>query len=121
MTSPYSVLRDPRSEILWCRIDGALSDGDAAHLAADLAEAIAQSRAKSPHFRLVFDNRDCIFPSAEGHQAMASMLAPLSRPGDRVAIIVSSSVLKARARGGATEAQVFMSESAALTWLNAYA
>lgn len=121
MTTPYSVRRDPRSDILCCRIDGALSDADATRLAAELAEAIERSRTTSPHFRLIFDNRDCIFPSAEGHQAMASMLAPLSRPGDRVAIIVSSSLQKVRARGGTTEAEVFMSESAALTWLNAYA
>lgn len=121
MTYGYSIVRDRASGILRCRIDGPLSDEAAVCLGEELRVAMADARREQAPVRLLFDNRDLILPSRAAMETIASLLNPLRGRGDRIALVVSSSLLKVRAREETSDAQLFMSESAALTWLNAFA
>lgn len=116
----YTISQESPEAILKCCITGALSDADFDRLTVELFDRMTEARRHSPQIRMLWDNRELASPSADGIRAMTKRLTPLHVPGDRIAVLVSSSIMKGTARQRTSEAEVFMSESAALIWLNAW-
>lgn len=117
----YELTQNEMTAIVTCRVFGALSDADARKLAIALQTVIVEARRRSPVLRILFDNREGAPLSPSAREALTGPLWSKFEPGDRTAILVSSSLSKVGARQEAREADgIFISESAALTWLNAW-
>jgi hypothetical protein len=61
--------------------------------------------------------------SPEGQDCVQNATARIYRPGDRVAVCVASSLVKMQMRRALKQGEIiefFISESAAMTWLNAH-
>jgi hypothetical protein len=61
--------------------------------------------------------------SPEGQACVQNATARIYRPGDRVAVCVASSLVKMQMRRALTQGEIiefFISESAAMTWLDAH-
>lgn len=117
----YTLDHDGSTGIVTCRILSDLSESDAERLRGEIGRLTGIARRASPTLRLLFDNRHGMLFESPAMNALANMLRAGRKPGDRTAVLASSSVMKARARHQMIDGnQVFMSESAALTWLNAW-
>ncbi|MBV9843275.1 MAG: hypothetical protein JOY99_17360 [Sphingomonadaceae bacterium] len=85
--------------------------------------AYDKSRARLGYALVLVDGTKAHVQTSELIQYMQAQGQIISKPGDRVAVIVSSSLLKLQMKR-VTEAvdtvQYFLSPSAADTWLNAY-
>lgn len=117
----FTLRHEPATGIVACRITGPLTDADALQLGTELGEAIAEARRGSGGLRLFWDNREGIPFASEKLRTLVDEIRLSQRDGDRTAILVSSSLMKVRARQQTSEAhEIFISESAAMTWLNAW-
>ena len=117
---PYVVALDPVSGLITCRITGPLWYSIPEKLAVEFGEAMVAARRHHPRLRMLWDDREKGMISAEAYRLLVDRLRPRRRPGDRSAVLVSSSLMKVRMRPNTLNAQIFVSESAAMTWLNAW-
>jgi hypothetical protein len=116
----FEVKTEPDSGIVSCCVYGFLPDDQAENLATALFGAITEVRRSGASVRLLFDNRQGAVFSAKAAKAL-EMLKTGYDPRDRTAVLVSDSINKLQAKrtaGRGTE--VFLSESAAMTWLKAW-
>ena len=120
MTS-YALTQDLNTGIMTCKLLGPLSDADGARLYAEFELLIAEARRRSAPLRVFWDNREGEFFTSPALQQLIARFKATHRPGDRAAILVSSSLDKVRVKPEMNdEHQVFISESAAKTWLEAW-
>lgn len=88
----------------------------------DVGRIIAELRLTQPHIRAVVDRRDVpTFETGVAELLIAAYRSTLLS-GDRVAIVVESSMTKGNLRrvGAREETETFLSISAAQTWVLAY-
>lgn len=87
-----------------------------------VAEKLLQTRARGLPIRVLVDLREAAHQSLDSLDRLRWWTANLYRSGDRIAIVVASSVVKSSFRYvpvGATR-ELFLSEKAARDWLLAY-
>lgn len=88
----------------------------------DVTRIVAELRRDRAHLRVLVDRSAMpVFGPADRELLMATY-ASILRAGDRVALVVESCLAKAQVRqiAGREETQMFLSVSAARTWLLAY-
>jgi hypothetical protein len=120
MSTTFEVRTDTQSRIVTCRVHGFLPDDEAEPLAASLLAAITDVRRSGAPLRLLFDNRQGAVFSAKGAEALGA-LKPTYDVRDRTAVLVCDSLHKLQAKRSAGRGtEVFISESAAVTWLKAW-
>lgn len=117
----YSLDQDPATGVITCRVLDFISDAEAQALARDIRVMAQGSRHARGTVRMLFDNqRGKVFSSA-AMQALGGDLKATRCSGDRTAILVSCSLNKMQAKRAMSEgSEVFLSESAAMTWLTAW-
>ncbi|TZG26040.1 hypothetical protein [Sphingomonas montanisoli] len=88
----------------------------------DIRRIIAACRLISPHLRVIADRSEIPSFDPGGHELLLATYSEVLREGDRVALVVDSSVTKGHIRriAGREETQAFLSLSAARTWVLAY-
>jgi hypothetical protein len=89
-------------------------------LSAELEQIVARVRRDALPFRMLVDNRGGTAFATPALRRIVSQLKDYAQPGDRTALLVACSLSKVRAREGSYQGEAFISESAALTWLNAW-
>jgi len=106
--------------IVSCCVVGFLPDDEAKQLAIALSDAMSAARRNKMPLRLLFDNRQGAVFSAKAAEALVVLKGEYDER-DRTAVLVSNSINKLQAKrtaGRGTE--IFLSESAAITWLKAW-
>ncbi len=91
---------------------------------ADNAAFVVRWRAMGRSIRVLIDATNLLPHSPEGQALVQQSTQQIYRPGDRVAVIVSSNLVKMQMRRALSQGQIinfFVSEAAAMTWLMAYA
>lgn len=85
---------------------------------AELGELLARVR-RQKHVRVLVDLTQAAVQGEESAQRVSHWTARLYREGDRVAIVLASSLLKAQMRRVAiiADRELFLSRTAAMTWL----
>ncbi|RVT90823.1 hypothetical protein [Sphingomonas crocodyli] len=88
----------------------------------DIRRIIAACRLISPHLRVIADRSEIPSFDPGGHELLLATYNDILREGDRIALVVDSSVTKGHIRriAGREETQAFLSLSAARTWVLAY-
>lgn len=117
----FEILRDDRLDIL--RVNGLRVQRaeDVDRYLAALGDAARELRARRGRVLVFADLRHSPVRTQEAAERMRSGNLKLYRPGDRVAMLVESSLLKMQLRRHLIEEyqNIFLSENAALTWLTA--
>ena len=90
--------------------------------ARDIIRIIAELRLASPFLRAIVDRSSMPIFGASVHELLLHTYDHVLRSGDRVALVVDSSLAKGQIRriAGREETQTFLSISAARTWALAY-
>lgn len=88
----------------------------------DIARIVTELRRTQPQLRAIVDRSDTPAMEAGVHELLMASYHDVLRAGDRIALVVDSSLAKVRIRqlAGREETQAFLSISAARTWLLAY-
>lgn len=117
----FALALDGASGLITLRIKGSIDVAESEQLAQGFSTILAEAR-KRPHpLRILWDNREGTIFSSGPLEKVTSQLRDTYQPGDRTAILVSSSLMKAEARARTNERHaIFLSETAAMTWLNAW-
>lgn len=116
----YEIIRDDRLKIV--RIDriGVQQLADVDRYLAVLGDVVRDVRLRFGRVRVLADLRNSPVRTQEAAERMRLGNLALYRPGDRVALIVESSLLKMQLRRTLVEYQnIFLSPHAAETWLTA--
>lgn len=89
---------------------------------ASLVDILSNVRATKIPVRVLSDLREAAVQAPEIAQRIAAFTAQAYRPGDRIAILVASSLVKMQMRRSVNnqDTMAFLSPSAAQTWLFAY-
>lgn len=117
----YELSHDASTGIVACRLLNKLSEAEAQRLCGEIQHIATVTRRASPTLRLLFYNRHGLVFESPAMEALANVLRSDRRAGDRTAVLAPNSMMKSRARHQMNEGnQVFISESAAITWLNAW-
>lgn len=121
--SSFSIRHDERAGLLHVIGAGIWDVSTADRHFGALDTQLAKIRASGTKVRVLVDLRRAGQQSAETLACLRGWTGRLYVAGDRVAIIVASSVAKATMRSMASRAtrELFLSESAAHTWVMAYA
>ncbi|HEX7853459.1 MAG TPA: hypothetical protein VF503_07150 [Sphingobium sp.] len=115
----FDVRFDEGRGMVLCRVTGAFSDAAQPEVARQITEVVAEARRQGSPLRTLWDNRLGLPLGPALTDIFRTILVDRALPDDRLAIVVSSSVEKARSRSQmAPGHQVFASENAALTWLS---
>ena len=120
----------PHYEIVEDRLQGAISISVAGFFDlptlrdhfADNAAVVKRWRATGRPIRVLINAVDLKPHSPEGQACVQDATGRIYRPGDRVAILVSSSLVKMQMRRALSHGEIlnfFISENAAVTWLDA--
>lgn len=88
----------------------------------EIRRIIAALRNQSPALRAIVDRSDTPVFQPEVHELLVATYAGILREGDRIALIVNSSMVKGDIRRltDREETRTFLSLSAAKTWVLAY-
>ncbi len=88
----------------------------------DIRQIVAELRTLRPHLRAIVDRSDAPVFGADVPERLMATYASVLRAGDRIAMVVDSSLVKGHIRRLADreETQTFLSISAAETWVLAY-
>lgn len=114
---------DQKTGVLRSHLTGFWSLAYACKYVAELLALAPVARSRFRHLKVLIDARDLPVQPAEVSAVMVGLDAKLLRePDDRFACVVASSLLKIQAQRTLTmdAGRVFISETAALTWLLAY-
>lgn len=89
---------------------------------ADITRIVEELRQRRPHLRAIVDRSDVPTFEPGVPEILMTTYETVLRAGDRVALVVDSSLAKAhiRQKAGREETQSFLSISAAKTWVMAY-
>ena len=90
--------------------------------AREVRRIVSELRAISPNLRAIVDRRGMPSFAADAHATLQALYHDIQQPGDRIAMVVDSSLTKGVLRQitGREETQSFLSLSAARTWVLAY-
>ncbi len=113
----HEIRYDDARGFVVCRISSQLSEDQVSLLCTDLDRALTAARARGT-LRLLWDHRG--LPVIVDHKAerLLALWQQHCRIGDRIAILVSTSLDKVQGKPvTAEEGAFFMSENAAHTWL----
>ena len=116
----YEIIRDDRLKIL--RIDRVAVQqvADVDRYLAVLGDVVRDARLRFNRVRVLADLRNSPIRTQEAAERLRLGNLALYRTGDRVALIVESSLLKMQLRRTLVEYQnIFLSPNAAETWLTA--
>lgn len=117
----FALVLDGVTGLVTLRIKGALDAADSERMAEAFSTILAEIRKRGSVLRMLWDNREGTIFSAGPLEKVTAQLRDTYQPGDRTAILVSSSLMKAEARTRTNERHaIFLSETAAMTWLNAW-
>ena len=120
-SAPYELRYDRACGMIFLRSLRDITDADAPRLCRDLEPMVAEMRAKHGDIRMMFDLRATALILGVVAAKMTETLYRERASGDRFAVLLGSSVMKAEARPSLdAQTQVFMSETAARTWLHAW-
>lgn len=88
----------------------------------DIARIIGELRLIRPHLRAIVDRSNAPVFAPGVSEVLMATYQQVMRAGDRIGLVVDSSLMKAHYRrvAGREETQIFLSTSAALTWVLAY-
>lgn len=116
----YEIVRDDRLKILRINRVGVQQLADVDRYLAVLGDIVRDARLRFGRIRVLADLRNAPIRTQEAAERMRVGNLALYRAGDRVALIVESSLLKMQLRRTLVEYQnIFLSPSAAETWLTA--
>lgn len=116
----YEIIRDGRLKILRINQVGVRTLGEVDRYLAVLGDVVRDTRLRFGRVRVLADLRNAPLRTQEAAERMRMGNLALYRPGDRVALIVESSLLKMQLRRTLVEYQnIFLSPNAAETWLTA--
>lgn len=120
-SSGFALALDGATGLVTLRIKGSVDAAEGEQLAQGFATILAEARKRAPALRILWDNREGMIFSSGPLQKLTEQLRDAYQPGDRTAILVSSSLMKVEARTRTNERHaIFLSETAAMTWLNAW-
>lgn len=114
---------EAKSQIVRCRTTGFWSMNDAKQFVDAFRTAIQQGRSQFGHLKILIDSRDMPVQDPVVNNTFFGLDRQfMNYPEDRFAILVSSSLLKIQAQRAITmdQSKVFISDSAARTWLLAF-
>lgn len=116
----YEIVRDDRVKILRINSVAVQQLADVDRYLATLGDVVRDARLRFGKVRVLADLRNSPVRTQEAAERMRTGNLALYRDGDRVALIVESSLLKMQLRRTLVEYQnIFLSPSAAETWLTA--
>ena len=116
----YEIVRDDRVRILRINSVAVQQLTDVDRYLTILGEIVRDARLRFGKVRVLADLRNSPIRTQEAAERMRTGNLALYRDGDRVALIVESSLLKMQLRRTLVEYQnIFLSPSAAETWLTA--
>ena len=116
----YEIVRDDRVKILRINSVAVQQLTDVDRYLTILGEIVRDARLRFGKVRVLADLRNSPIRTQEAAERMRTGNLALYRDGDRVALIVESSLLKMQLRRTLVEYQnIFLSPSAAETWLTA--
>lgn len=116
----YEIVRDDRLKILRISQVTVQTVPEVDHYLAVLGEVVRDVRLRFGRVRVLADLRNSPVRTQEAAERMRLGNLALYRSGDRVALIVESSLLKMQLRRTLIEYQnIFLSPNAAETWLTA--
>lgn len=116
----YEIVRDDRVRILRINSVAVQQLADVDRYLAILGDVVRDARLRFGKVRVLADLRNSPIRTQEAAERMRTGNLALYRDGDRVALIVESSLLKMQLRRTLVEYQnIFLSPSAAETWLTA--
>lgn len=116
----YEIVRDDRLKILRINRVGVQQRADVDRYLAVLGDVVRDARLRFGRVRVLADLRNSPIRTQEAAERMRVGNLALYRIGDRVALIVESSLLKMQLRRTLIEYQnIFLSPHAAETWLTA--
>ncbi|WP_343518729.1 hypothetical protein [Sphingomonas sp.] len=116
----YEIIRDDRLKILRISQVTVQTVEEVDHYLAVLGEVVRDARLRFGRVRVLADLRNSPVRTQEAAERMRMGNLALYRTGDRVALIVESSLLKMQLRRTLVEYQnIFLSPNAAETWLTA--
>lgn len=117
----FALALDGATGLVTLRIKGSIDAADSEQLAQGFSTVLAEARKRAQPLRILWDNREGMIFSSGPLEKLTTQLRDAYQPGDRTAILVSSSLMKAEARTRTNERHaIFLSETAAMTWLNAW-
>ncbi|MDO7842634.1 hypothetical protein [Sphingomonas immobilis] len=120
---PYllSPAEDRGDGVIVLEVQRAIRDSEVPRLIADLTAAMVAARRNGDPYRLIFDDRLEARFSEKARRDLIDAMAAIRQPGDRTAMLVTNSMMKLRLKADmSSQGQAFISELAALTWLNAW-
>lgn len=116
----YEIVRDDRVRILRINSVAVQQLADVDRYLTILGDVVRDARLRFGKVRVLADLRNSPIRTQEAAERMRTGNLALYRDGDRVALIVESSLLKMQLRRTLVEYQnIFLSPSAAETWLTA--
>jgi len=116
----YEIVRDDRVRILRINSVAVQQLADVDRYLTILGDVVRDARLRFGKVRVLADLRNSPIRTQESAERMRTGNLALYRDGDRVALIVESSLLKMQLRRTLVEYQnIFLSPSAAETWLTA--
>lgn len=116
----YEIVRDDRVRIVRVNSVAVQQLADVDRYLAILGDVVRDARLRFGKVRVLADLRNSPIRTQEAAERMRTGNLALYRDGDRVALIVESSLLKMQLRRTLVEYQnIFLSPSAAETWLTA--
>lgn len=116
----YEIIRDDRLKILRISQVAVQTREEVDQYLAVLGEIVRDARLRFGRVRVLADLRNAPLRTQEAAERMRMGNLALYRTGDRVALIVESSLLKMQLRRTLVEYQnIFLSPNAAETWLTA--
>ena len=116
----YEIVRDDRIKIVRINRVAVQQLADVDRYLAVLGDVVRDARTRFGRVRILADLRNSPIRTQEAAERMRLGNLALYREGDRVALIVESSLLKMQLRRTLVEYQnIFLSPNAAETWLTA--
>lgn len=119
----YRIEEDRLQEAIFISVDGFFDLRTLRNHFAENATVVKRWRATGRPIRVLINAIDLRPHSPEGQACVQEATSRIYRPGDRVAILVSSSLVKMQMRRALSHGEVlnfFISENAAVTWLDAH-
>lgn len=114
------VAYDSDAAIVRCSLKGLLTPEVVEKYERSLQQEVALARQKSPRVRMLFDSGEGLVQPAEIVKRLREVGDRVRRPGDRLAVVVGSALLKMQAErttDAQNDEQVFRSVADAEAWL----
>ncbi|QQV77395.1 hypothetical protein H5J25_00725 [Sphingomonas aliaeris] len=118
----YRIEEDRLQEAIFINVSGFFDLSTLRDHFANNAAVVKRWRAAGRPIRVLINAVDLKPHSPEGQACVQDATSRIYRPGDRVAILVSSSLVKMQMRRALSRGEIlnfFISENAAVTWLDA--